>query len=165
MLNRRHLLLGGGAVAVLGAAGVAASRYINPTQAREQFAVSFTEAESKARLTPEQYAVLRQEGTEPPWSSPLNKEKRKGVYHCAGCDQALYSSETKYESGTGWPSFYAPIEGAVGTSTDYKLIYPRTEVHCARCGGHLGHVFNDGPPPTGRRYCMNGAALRFVPSV
>jgi peptide-methionine (R)-S-oxide reductase len=164
MLNRRNLLLGGGAVAVLGAAGFAASRLVNSTQAKEQFAVSFSEAEWKERLTPEQFAVLREEGTEPPWSSPLNKEKRKGVYHCAGCDQALYSSETKYESGTGWPSFYAPIEGGVATSTDYKLIYPRTEVHCARCGGHLGHVFDDGPPPTGLRYCMNGVALAFKPA-
>ena len=165
MLNRRNVLLGGGAVAVLGAAGVAASRLVNPTQAEERFAVSFTEAEWKARLTPEQFAVLRQEGTEPPWSSPLNKEKRKGTFHCAGCDQALYSSETKYESGTGWPSFYAPLEAAVGTSTDYKLIYPRTEVHCTRCGGHLGHVFDDGPRDAGgKRYCINSCALQLDPA-
>ena len=162
MLNRRNLLLGGGALAVLGAA--AATRLVNSTHAGESFAVSLSEAEWKAKLTPAQFAVLRQEGTEPAGSSPLNAEKRKGTYHCAGCDQALFSSDTKYESGTGWPSFYAPIEGAVATRTDYKLIYPRTEVHCARCGGHLGHVFEDGPPPTGLRYCMNVVALTFRPA-
>ncbi len=122
-----------------------------------------TDAEWRKELTPEQYQVLRKEGTERPNSSPLNDEKRAGTFHCAACDQALFESETKYESGTGWPSFYAPIEGAVGTSTDFKIIFPRTEVHCARCGGHLGHVFDDGPPPTGKRYCMNGVAMTFKP--
>ena len=123
-----------------------------------------SEEEWKAELSPEAFAVLRKEATEPPGSSPLNAEKRDGVFHCAGCGAPLFPSETKYESGTGWPSFYAPVEGeegAVATKTDYKLILPRTEVHCGRCGGHLGHVFNDGPAPTGKRYCMNGAAMTF----
>ncbi|HLJ21717.1 MAG TPA: peptide-methionine (R)-S-oxide reductase MsrB, partial [Stellaceae bacterium] len=107
--------------------------------------------------------VLRCHGTEHRGTSPLNKEKRDGTYRCAGCGQPLFSSETKFDSGTGWPSFFAPIEGAVATSRDFKLIYPRTEVHCSRCGGHLGHVFDDGPEPTGKRYCMNGVALQFKP--
>ena len=101
--------------------------------------------------------------TERPFSSQLNDNKKSGLYHCAGCDTALYSSETKFDSGTGWPSFYAAVEDAVGTSTDYKLVYPRTEVHCATCGGHLGHVFDDGPQPTGKRHCINGVAMRFAP--
>lgn len=105
---------------------------------------------------------MRQKSTEHPFTSPLNKEKREGVYSCAGCDQRLFLSTTKFDSGTGWPSFYRPINGAVLTSRDYELGYPRTEVHCARCGGHLGHVFDDGPMPTGLRYCMNGVAMRFV---
>ena len=120
------------------------------------------DADWRKKLTPEQYAVLRQEGTERPGSSPLNQEKRKGRFLCAGCDLPLFSSETKFESGTGWPSFYAALPGAIGTKTDLKMILPRTEYHCARCGGHQGHVFDDGPPPTGKRYCNNGVALRFV---
>ena len=123
-----------------------------------------TEAEWKALLTPEQYYVLREHGTERAGSSPLDKEKRQGTYRCAGCDLALFSSTTKYDSGTGWPSFYAPLDNAIGTSEDRSFFMVRTEVHCRRCGGHLGHVFDDGPPPTGKRYCMNGVALNFEPS-
>jgi peptide-methionine (R)-S-oxide reductase len=123
-----------------------------------------TDDEWRRILTPEQFEVLRREGTERPWSSPLNDEKRAGTYACAGCGLPLFTSETKYDSGTGWPSFYAPIAGAVGTKRDFKLIIPRTEYHCARCGGHQGHVFNDGPPPTGQRWCNNGVALQFIPA-
>ena len=115
------------------------------------------------KLTEKQFKILRKEGTEKPWSSPLNDEKREGVYHCAGCDLALFTSEMKYDSGTGWPSFYTHIEDALETKLDFKLIVPRTEYHCARCGGHQGHVFKDGPEPTGQRWCNNGEALRFVP--
>jgi len=115
-------------------------------------------------LTETEYDVLRNEGTERPGSSPLNAEKRAGTYVCAGCEQPLFLSDTKYESGTGWPSFFAPIDGALGTKTDYKLIWPRTEYHCSRCGGHQGHIFKDGPEPTGLRYCNNGVALKFVPA-
>ena len=114
-------------------------------------------------LSPEQFAVLFKEGTEPPGSSALNQEKRNGTFVCAACFQPLFESSSKYESGTGWPSFFAPIEGGLGTKRDFKLILPRTEYHCGRCGGHQGHVFNDGPAPTGERYCNNGVALRFVP--
>jgi peptide-methionine (R)-S-oxide reductase len=125
------------------------------------FRVSLSDAEWRRRLSPAQYGVLRQEDTERAFSSPLNDEHRKGTFLCAGCSNALYSSETKFESGTGWPSFYRPLPGAVGKSIDHKLSYPRTAIHCADCGGHLGHVFNDGPKPTGLRYCMNGLALKF----
>ena len=113
-------------------------------------------------LTPEQYAVLRQEATERPFSSPLNAEHRPGQFACAGCGTPLFSSETKFDSGTGWPSFWAPLEGAVATTEDHSRGMQRTEVHCRHCGGHLGHVFDDGPPPTGFRYCMNGAAMTFT---
>lgn len=123
-----------------------------------------TDSEWRSLLTPEQYEVLRNEGTERPFTSPLNKEYRNGTYHCAGCDLELFSSETKFDSGTGWPSFYAPIAGHIETKRDFKLIWPRTEYHCARCGGHQGHVFDDGPEPTGQRWCNNGVALRFVPA-
>lgn len=122
-----------------------------------------TDAEWKKILTPEQYRVLREEGTERPWTSPLNDEKRNGTYLCAGCELPLFTSDMKFDSGTGWPSFYTSLEGAIETEWDFKLILPRTEYHCARCGGHHGHVFKDGPPPTGLRYCNNGVALKFVP--
>lgn len=130
--------------------------------AKARYAVAYSDAEWKKRLTPAAYDVLRQENTERPYTSPLNKEKRRGTFSCAGCDQRLFSSATKFESGTGWPSFYQPLPGGVGTKTDYKIGVPRTEVHCARCGGHLGHVFDDGPKPTGKRYCMNGVAMKFT---
>ena len=122
---------------------------------------ALSEAEWKRRLSPEAYRVLRQEGTEPPFSSPLNKEKRAGVYRCAGCKLSLFKGDAKFESGTGWPSFWQPLPGAVVTKVDFKLLVPRTEYHCRRCGGHQGHVFKDGPRPTGLRYCNNGVALVF----
>ena len=121
-----------------------------------------TDAQWRQRLTPAQYQVLREEGTERAGSSPLNDEKRKGSYHCAGCDLALFSSSMKFDSGTGWPSFFTTLPGAVQTKRDFHLVLPRTEYHCARCGGHHGHVFDDGPKPTGLRYCNNGVALKFV---
>lgn len=161
--HRRHFLLG--------AAGLLATPVLlrlqlarASTQAGE-FEVTLSEAQWRERLNEQQFEVLRKEATERPGSSPLLDEKRKGVYHCAGCGQAVFSSETKYDSGTGWPSFWKPIEGAIGTREDRSLLLMvRTEVHCSRCGGHLGHVFEDGPPPTGLRYCLNGAALTFSPA-
>lgn len=126
--------------------------------------ITRTEAEWRKVLTPAQFRVLRQHGTERAGSSPLNREHRRGTYHCAGCDLALFSSDAKFESGTGWPSFTMPLDRAIGTSVDRSFFMVRTEVHCRRCGGHLGHVFDDGPPPTGKRYCMNGAALIFKPA-
>jgi len=127
--------------------------------------LELSEAEWKAKLSPEAFDVLRKEGTERPFTSPLNDEKREGVYACAGCDLPLFSSKAKYDSGTGWPSFFEPIDAShIGTKKDYYLLYPRTEYHCARCGGHQGHVFNDGPQPTGLRYCNNGVALTFAAS-
>jgi peptide-methionine (R)-S-oxide reductase len=126
--------------------------------------VAKSDQEWRQALSPEQYRVLREHGTERPGSSALNAEKRQGMFACAGCGQKLFESDTKFESGSGWPSFFAPLPGAVGTETDRSLFMTRTEVHCSRCGGHLGHVFPDGPAPTGERYCMNGTALRFEPS-
>jgi peptide-methionine (R)-S-oxide reductase len=130
----------------------------------QPFEVVRSEEEWRRLLTPEQFRILRQHGTERAGTSPLDKQYGAGTYRCAGCDLDLFSSTTKYDSGTGWPSFWAPIEGAVGTAEDRSFFMTRTEVHCRRCGGHLGHVFDDGPSPTGRRYCINGAALRFVPA-
>ncbi|KAA0968538.1 peptide-methionine (R)-S-oxide reductase MsrB [Aureimonas fodinaquatilis] len=155
MLQRRQFLMAAAALSLLPVSrGFAQS---------ENFSVTMTDAEWRAKLTPDQFAVLRQEATERPFSSQLNASKRRGVYHCAGCDTAVYSSTAKYDSGTGWPSFYEAIDGSVGTRTDYRIVVPRTEVHCATCGGHLGHIFDDGPPPTGKRHCINGIALNFSP--
>lgn len=138
-----------------------ASSGVKNTEIKE---LNLSEQEWRARLSDKEFRILRKEGTEPAFSSPLNDEKRAGVYTCAGCGLPLFESETKFESGTGWPSFYQPIKGHIETKTDYKLIWPRTEYHCARCGGHQGHVFDDGPPPTGQRYCNNGLALNFKPA-
>ena len=126
-----------------------------------RFPVTLSDAEWRKRLSPAAYRTLRHEDTEVPGSSPLNREKRNGTYACAGCANPLFSSKTKFESGTGWPSFWAPLPNAVGTKTDRAMFVARTEVHCARCGGHLGHVFDDGPKPTGKRHCMNGVAMTF----
>jgi peptide-methionine (R)-S-oxide reductase len=147
------------------ALGLAPAAAAAQTRAQAQGIVPLTlsDAEWKQRLSPAAFDVLRREGTERAFSSPLDKEKRKGTYHCAGCDLALFTSAMKFDSGTGWPSFYTSLPGVFGTKTDYKLFLPRTEYHCARCGGHHGHVFNDGPPPTGQRWCNNGVALKFVP--
>ena len=155
-MNRRTLLGRTAAFALLAAARAGF--------AEESFEYTLTEEEWRAKLTETQYAVLREEDTERAGSSPLDKVYDAGTYHCAGCDLPVYSSEAKYDSGTGWPSFFRPLPGAIGTTTDYKIGYPRTEVHCRRCGGHLGHVFDDGPRPTGKRYCMNGAAMVFIPA-
>jgi peptide-methionine (R)-S-oxide reductase len=134
------------------------------TAPSEHFAVEKPDEEWRRELSPEAYHVLRKHGTERSGTSPLNQEKRAGTFVCAGCGTAVYDAATKFESGTGWPSFTAPIEGGVGTSEDRALFMTRTEVHCAKCGGHLGHVFPDGPKPTGLRYCMNGAAMEFKPA-
>jgi peptide-methionine (R)-S-oxide reductase len=165
-MTRRDLLLGGAATIALASGAAVLWRIGRPPEAvaAAPFEIDRTDEEWRARLTPEQFAILRQEGTEPSGSSPLNNEKRKGVFHCAGCDLAAYSSEAKYESGTGWPSFWQSLPGAIGTKPDNTLFMTRTEVHCHRCGGHFGHIFDDGPPPTGKRHCLNGLALTFRPA-
>ena len=153
-------------LAALGAAASAVG--LTSTHAgtgQEIFPMQKSVDEWKKQLTPEQYYVLREHGTERPGSSPLDKIYAAGTYTCAGCQQALFKSQTKFDSRTGWPSFYAPIENAVATTTDRSLFMTRTEVHCSHCGGHLGHVFDDGPKPTGQRYCMNGVAMAFKPDV
>lgn len=128
------------------------------------YPISLSEDQWRKKLSAAQFRILREAATERAYTSKLNGEKRSGTYLCAGCDNALYASKTKYESGTGWPSFYIPLKNAVGVGTDYKLGYARSEVHCSDCGGHLGHVFDDGPKPTGKRYCMNGIAMKFSPA-
>jgi peptide-methionine (R)-S-oxide reductase len=162
-LNRRALLLGGTGVVAIGAASLMFRNMPSPTLAAEgTFEVTKTDAEWHAILDDASYRVLREEDTEAPFTSPLNDEHRPGIFSCKGCALPLFDAATKYDSGTGWPSFYQPLENAVGESTDTLLGYARTEVHCRRCGGHLGHVFTDGPPPTGLRYCMNGVSLTFA---
>jgi len=160
-MNRRAFLFSGAGLAAVGAYSMLKPVGSTALAGEGGFEIAYTEEEWRAKLTPEQFAVLRQEATERPFTSPLLYEKRTGDYHCAGCDLLLYASETKYDSRTGWPSFYDAHENAVRTKRDFKLFLPRTEVHCRRCGGHLGHVFNDGPPPTGLRHCINGVALTF----
>ena len=145
----------------LGALGAGLSACGREAEAAERFPVAMSDAAWRQKLSPAAYNVLRQEGTERPYSSPLNDEHRSGVFACKGCAQPVFSSKTKFESGTGWPSFWAPLPRAVGTRTDRSLMMVRVEVHCSRCGGHLGHVFDDGPKPTGKRYCMNGVAMAF----
>ena len=157
--RRRALHLLGASVAMPAIAACGSG-----SAAAKTYPVRYSEAEWRRRLTPAQFRILRQKGTETPGSSRLNHEKRRGTFVCAADGHPLFASTTKFESGTGWPSFYRPLPGAIGTSIDFEVGMPRTEVHCARCGGHLGHVFDDGPPPTGKRYCMNGDALVFRPA-
>jgi peptide-methionine (R)-S-oxide reductase len=160
-IDRRTALVGGGA-GMVGAAALLWGLGGKSGAAPGRFEVAYSEADWKQRLDPEQYRVLRGAGTERAGSSPLDLEKREGVFRCAGCALPLFASAAKFDSGTGWPSFYAPLANAVGAREDDTLFTKRTEVHCRRCGGHLGHVFPDGPPPTGLRYCMNGVAMEFV---
>ena len=160
-MDRRILL-----ASFAGLFGLSTFRWLRaaPAHAAEKFEIEKTDAEWRAQLTPMQYQILREEGTERPWSSPLLNEHRKGIFACAGCDLPLFSSDTKFDSGTGWPSFYQPLDNAVGKHEDSSFGMVRTEIHCRRCGGHLGHVFDDGPKPTGLRYCMDGFAMVFHPA-
>jgi peptide-methionine (R)-S-oxide reductase len=160
-MSRRGFIGSMTAAAAVGAAWLAKG---NPAAAAERFEVTRSPQEWRRILSPQAYAVLRESHTERAGSSPLNKEHRRGVFACAGCALPLYAASAKFDSGTGWPSFTAPLANAVRTRADRSLLFNRTEVHCRRCGGHLGHVFDDGPRPTGKRYCMNGAAMKFVPA-
>ena len=164
--HRRDVLAAGGlALAATAFGGLllsGRSRVVTPAQAEPAFPVKRSDADWRKQLTPVQYDILREEGTERAYTSPLNDEHRHGVFNCAGCTQKLFRSETKFDSGTGWPSFYQPMDKAIGEKTDRSFGFARTEIHCANCGGHLGHVFDDGPRPTGLRYCMNGAAMTFT---
>jgi peptide-methionine (R)-S-oxide reductase len=164
MIDRRMLLTAGVAAGALLLSGRFSEAETMTTTEQAIDFKKLTDAEWHKRLTPAQYDVLRKHGTERAGTSPLNKEHRKGTFACAGCDLPLFASDTKFESGTGWPSFFKPLDHAVETKTDRSFFMSRTEVHCSRCLGHLGHVFEDGPPPTGLRYCMNGVAMKFEPS-
>lgn len=161
MTSRRFFLLSGTTMIAAAALRGFAPNSV-AAESAETFEVTKTDAEWKAMLSDEQYRILRQEDTERPFTSALNTEKRKGIFHCAGCDLPVYSSEAKYDSGTGWPSFWESLPNAVGTREDTSLFMTRTECHCRRCGGHLGHIFDDGPPPTGMRHCINGMAMAFT---
>jgi peptide-methionine (R)-S-oxide reductase len=162
MIDRRTLLTAGAALGALAAASKFSEAETMTTTEQTIDYRKLTDADWRKRLSSAQYDVLRKHGTERPGTSPLNHEKRKGTFACAGCDLPLFSSDTKFESGTGWPSFYQPLDNAIETKTDRAFFMTRTEVHCRRCEGHLGHVFDDGPKPTGLRYCMNGVAMKFV---
>jgi peptide-methionine (R)-S-oxide reductase len=165
-MDRRTMLF---SAATAGLSGLFAFRWLRGSDAQAagpqaKFEIEMTEAEWRAKLTPVQFDILRKHGTERPFSSPLDHEKRKGIFACAACDLPLFSSDTKFDSGTGWPSFWEPLPNAIGKTEDRSLMMVRTEVHCARCGGHQGHVFDDGPKPTGLRYCINGVSLSFKPA-
>jgi peptide-methionine (R)-S-oxide reductase len=162
MMRRQFLYITAGAAALL--SGQALFRRKDSSAMAAEFEVTKTDAEWKAQLGEEAYQVLRHEATEYAGSSPLNNEKRKGMFHCAGCDLPVYSSEAKYDSGTGWPSFWESMPDAIGTKEDNSFFSTRTECHCRRCGGHFGHIFDDGPPPTGKRHCINGVSLAFKPA-